>query len=81
MKKANTHFRPCPRATTSVTVSKDRFQDGSVQNVAVIVGVPGTANVKLEIGQATETVEVTAGAEMVQATNADVEHHLTGAAG
>jgi hypothetical protein len=67
-----------PAGTYKITVSKEGFRTGAVQNVALIVGVPGTVNVKLEIGQATETVEVTAGAEVVQATTADVSTNLTG---
>ncbi|MDR3698593.1 MAG: TonB-dependent receptor [Candidatus Sulfopaludibacter sp.] len=67
-----------PAGTYKITVSKDGFRTGAVQNVELIVGVPGTVNVKLEIGQATETVEVTAGAEVVQATTADVSTNLTG---
>ncbi|HUA63587.1 MAG TPA: carboxypeptidase-like regulatory domain-containing protein, partial [Verrucomicrobiae bacterium] len=65
-------------ATYRVTFSKPGFKTQTVQNVALIVGVPGTLNVKLEVGAAAESVEVTAGAEVVQATTADVSSNLTG---
>jgi hypothetical protein len=61
-----------------ITVSKAGFKAATVENIDLIVGVVGTVNVKLEVGQATETVEVTAGAEIVQAATADVSTTLTG---
>ena len=67
-----------PSGEYRVTVSKSGFKVATIPNVALSVGVPGTVNVKLEIGQATETVEVAAGAEIVQANTADVSTNLTG---
>ncbi|HUA60631.1 MAG TPA: carboxypeptidase-like regulatory domain-containing protein, partial [Verrucomicrobiae bacterium] len=67
-----------PAATYRVIFSKAGFKTQTVQNVALIVGVPGTLNVKMEVGAAAESVEVTAGAEVVQATTADVSSNLTG---
>jgi len=67
-----------PAGAYKITVSKAGFKTETADNVALIVGVPGTVNVKLEVGQATETVEVTAGAEIVQASTADVSTNLTG---
>ncbi len=67
-----------PAGGYRVTVSKAGFKTETVENVALVVGVPGTVNVKLEIGAATETVQVTAGAEIVQAQTADVSTNLTG---
>lgn len=67
-----------PAGGYRVTVSKSGFKTETVENVQLVVGVPGTVNVKLEIGAATETVQVTAGAEIVQAQTADVSTNLTG---
>jgi hypothetical protein len=61
-----------------VSVNKAGFKAAVVANVALAVGVPGTVNVKLEVGQTSETVEVHAGAEIVQAATADVSTNLTG---
>ncbi len=61
-----------------ISVSKAGFKAETIPNVALIVGVPGTVNIKLEVGAATETVEVQANAEIVQATTADVSSNLTG---
>src|SRR5579883_835070 len=65
-------------ATYKVTFSKAGFKTQTVENVALLVGVPGTLNAKMEVGAAAESVEVTAGAEVVQATTADVSSNLTG---
>src|SRR6185295_6381905 len=49
-----------------------------IDGVVVNAGVPATVNVKLELGQATEVVEVSAGAEIVQATSAAVSSVIGG---
>ena len=67
-----------PSGQYRISVSKAGFKVGTVDNVSLIVGVPGTVNIKLEVGQATETIEVQAGAEVVQAATADVSTNLTG---
>ena len=67
-----------PAGSYHVTVSKPGFKTQTAGKVDLIVGVPATLNVKLEVGAATETIEVTAGAEVVQATTADVSSNLTG---
>ncbi len=67
-----------PAATYRVIFAKTGFKTETVENVALIVGVPGTLNAKLEVGAAAEAVEVTAGADVVQATTADVSSNLTG---
>lgn len=67
-----------PAGAYKVSVTKPGFKTESVENVALIVGVPGTVNVKLTVGQTTETVEVMAGAEIVQTATADVNTNLTG---
>jgi hypothetical protein len=67
-----------PAGGYRVSVTKAGFKTETVENVTLIAGVAGTVNVKLEVGQASETVEVTAGAEIVQAQTADVSTNLTG---
>ena len=49
-----------------------------MDGVVVNAGVPATVNVKLELGQANEVVEVSAGAEIVQATSAAVSSTIGG---
>jgi hypothetical protein len=46
--------------------------------VAVTAGEPTTLPTKLEVGQATETVTVQSGAEIVQAASAEITNTLTG---
>src|SRR5271156_6115455 len=65
-----------PAGAYRITVNKAGFKAEQVENVTLIVGVPGTVNVKLVVGQTSETVEVTAGAEIVQATTAGVTSTL-----
>ncbi|HKE20944.1 MAG TPA: carboxypeptidase-like regulatory domain-containing protein [Bryobacteraceae bacterium] len=67
-----------PGGTYRVTVTKTGFKAAAVDGISVQPGVPATVNVKLEVGQTSETIEVSAGAEIVQATSADVSSSLTG---
>jgi Carboxypeptidase regulatory-like domain len=67
-----------PAGSYKLSVSKPGFKTGSIGVVNLIVGVPGTVNVKLEIGETTETIEVSAGGDVVQAATADVSTNLTG---
>jgi Carboxypeptidase regulatory-like domain len=64
-------------AEYKVFVTKSGFKSGSVPSVVVNAGVPATVVVKLEIGSATETVEVVGGAEIVQAASATVSNTLS----
>ncbi len=64
--------------TYRVKVASAGFRTVSIEGVKMDAGVPATVNSKLEIGQVTETVEITAGAELVQATNATVNTTLQG---
>src|SRR6516164_9831089 len=47
-------------ATYKVAVSKQGFKLAVAPSVVISAGVPATVNLKLEIGSATETVEVAA---------------------
>jgi hypothetical protein len=64
-------------ASYKVTVAKQGFKAGVVPEVPMNAGVPATVNVRLELGQATETVEVVGGAELVQVSDAQVSTTLT----
>jgi len=44
-----------------------------VQNVTVAIGSVTTANVQLQVGQGTETIEVTGAAPLIQTENANIE--------
>jgi len=70
-------FPQIPGGRYRVSASKPGFKTATVSNVAMEPGVPATVPLKLEIGQATETVVVSAGAEVVQATSAEVSSTLT----
>jgi hypothetical protein len=67
-----------PAATYKVTVSKSGFRVASIEGVELNGGVPATVNVKLEVGQTNETVEVAAGAEIVQTQSATVASSIGG---
>jgi hypothetical protein len=60
-----------------VSAVKAGFKTQTASGIEVNAGVTSTANLKLEIGQATETVVVSAGAEMVQAASAEVSSTIT----
>ena len=56
-----------------VTVSKDGFKNGAVNNIKLDASTEySVAPVQLEVGQITETVSVEAGPELVQTTSAQV---------
>src|SRR6516225_6600628 len=55
-----------------IAVAKPGFKSGLAASVEVNAGVPATVNMKLEVGAATETVEVVGGAEIVQTSSAAV---------
>jgi hypothetical protein len=61
-----------------VTVSHEGFKSATNQNVVIDAGVPATVNITLTVGATTETVEVTAGAEIVQTDSSTVSSTLQG---
>jgi len=67
-----------PAATYKVSVTKTGFRVANLDAVEVNAGVPATVNVKLEVGQTSETVEVAAGAEIVQTASATVSSTIGG---
>jgi hypothetical protein len=60
----------------SVSVSATGFQTAQ-RTVALSVGQAVTANVQLELGATSQTVEVSAGGELVQAENADLSTSIS----
>jgi len=64
--------------TYKVTVTHDGFKSSTNENVVIDAGVPATVNMALSVGAATETVEVTAGAEIVQTDSSTVSSTLQG---
>jgi Carboxypeptidase regulatory-like domain len=64
--------------TYKVTVTHAGFKTVTNENVTLDAGVPATVNVTLEVGAANETVEVTAGAEIIQSSSATVSAVLQG---
>src|SRR5215469_5635333 len=67
-----------PTGTYSLTVKAPGFKTGTKSDVKMDAGIPATANLTLEVGAVTETVEVTGGAEVVETTSATVSSDLTG---
>jgi hypothetical protein len=61
-----------PAGPYRVTVTLKGFRTVIIDNIKVDAGVPSTVNAKLEIGQVSETISVSAGAEMVQTSTATV---------
>jgi carboxypeptidase family protein len=64
--------------TYTVTVEAQGFKKAVVQGVKIDVGVPATANITMEIGEATESVVVQGGAEVLQTQSANVATTITG---
>jgi Carboxypeptidase regulatory-like domain/TonB dependent receptor len=64
--------------TYKVTIEHAGFKTQVLPNVKMDAGVPATVNVTLQVGAVTETVEVTTGAEILQADSATVASTLQG---
>jgi hypothetical protein len=65
-------------ATYKLTVSRQGFKTAALDDVKIDAGVPSTVNTTLEVGSITETVEVSAGAEILQTATATVSSTLVG---
>lgn len=64
------------QGTYRVSVTMKGFRNLIVDHVVMDSGIPVTVNTKLELGQMTETVEVSSTQELVQATSATVNSSL-----
>src|SRR6185312_11198145 len=62
-----------------VTVNHVGFKVGVVSNVKIDAGIPATVNVTLQVGEQSQTVEVTSGAEVVQSETATVSNNIQAA--
>ena len=65
-------------ATYTVSVNHPGFKTTTVENVKVDAGLPATVNARMEVGSLAETVEVQAGAEVLQTATATVTSTLVG---
>lgn len=63
-----------------VSVKASGFKSQNLGPVAVAISQTSTVNFKLEIGAATQTIEVTAGAEMIQVDNPNTTTTVTATA-
>lgn len=62
----------------TVTVEAQGFKKAVVENVVLNTSVPGTVNVTMEIGAATESVVIQGGAEVLQTQSAAISTTITG---
>ena len=67
-----------PAGTYRINVTKTGFKAEKILNVELIVGVPSNVNISLQVGQTSETVEVTAAANVLQTETADVSTNISG---
>jgi hypothetical protein len=65
-------FLAVPPGTYTLTVEKDAFRKYEQSNLQLLVNSPGTVNVTLEIGSATQTVEVNAQTQTLNTTDASL---------
>lgn len=65
-------------STYSVAATAPGFKKATKTDVKMDAGIPATVNLTLEVGAVSETVEVTGGAEVIQAATATVSSDLTG---
>jgi len=63
--------------TYSLDVKKDGFKEATVKSQAVAAGKPVTLNIPMQVGSATQTVEVTANGAELQTMNATVGETLS----
>ena len=65
-------FAFLPSGTYSVTVKAVGFQTQQRAGIVVTAGQPTAADIKLQVAEATQTVEVSAASDVLQTQNADV---------
>ena len=63
--------------TYNVTVKAAGFQQQQRTRIAVTAGQPAAADFQLQLAESTQTVEVSAGGEVLQTQNADVSTSYT----
>ncbi len=73
-------FVNVPPSTYDITVTKSGFKKFRIGAQQVKIGTPTTANATLEVGTATQTIEVAATGVELQTTNATIGNTVTGLA-
>jgi hypothetical protein len=76
--KGNWALPSMPSALYRIVVTRQGFKTATIENVKVDAGVPATVKTSLEVGALTETIEVSAGAEVLQTQTATVTDTLVG---
>src|SRR6185312_15672343 len=71
-------FSSLPPGTYNLSIKKDGFKEATVTNQQVSVGKQTNLNVAMQVGEATQTVEVTATGAELQTLNATVGLTVTG---
>lgn len=71
------NFSQLEVGTYTVTITAPGFKTNSFTNVKIDAGRDFTLNAMLEVGNISETVEVVAGADVVNATNAELSNTVT----
>ncbi|HEY8054418.1 MAG TPA: carboxypeptidase-like regulatory domain-containing protein, partial [Terriglobales bacterium] len=66
--------------TYNLDIKKDGFKEAKLNNQNVVVGKPLTLNIPMQVGEATQTVEVTATGAELQTMSATVGETITGSA-
>jgi hypothetical protein len=65
-------FPALPPGSYSMTIERSGFRKFEHKNIELLVNVPGTENATLEVGSASETVEVSAQAAIINTTDASL---------
>lgn len=60
-----------------ITVKANGFRTATVNDVQLLVNTPSTVNIKLEVGQITEVVAVTAEAQMLNTTDSSIGNAIS----
>ena len=63
--------------TYTATVTVPNFKQSITKNIVLVVGVPSNVKIELQVGGSTETVTVTAGAEVIQTASATISTTLS----
>jgi hypothetical protein len=63
--------------TYTATVTVPNFKQSVTKNIVLVVGVPSAVRIVLQVGGSTETVTVTAGAEVIQTASATISTTLS----
>src|SRR5436309_828683 len=67
-----------PAATYRITVEAKGFRTTILNDIKIDAAVPASVNARLEVGAVSETIEVSAAAEVIQSTSATVSSTLVG---